>query len=74
MNSFQLSLDTVLAEWSAQLGKEATTFKKILADLRERSRGWEGDMNEKGLCGEGERKKRERETIKQELSFQDLTT
>ena len=30
-------------------------------------------MNEKGLCGEGERKKRERQTIKQELSCQDLT-
>ena len=30
-------------------------------------------MNERGSCGEGERKKRERETIKQELSCQDLT-
>ena len=39
VNSWQLSLDTVLAEWSAQLGKEATTLKKILADLRERGVG-----------------------------------
>ena len=39
VNSYQLSLDTVLAEWSAQLGKEATTFKRILADLRERGVG-----------------------------------
>ena len=30
-------------------------------------------MNERGSCGERERKKRERETIKQELSYQDLT-
>ena len=73
VNSCQLSLVTVLAEWSAQLGKEATTFKRILADLREGDRGWEGEMNERGSCGEGERKKRERETIKQELSCQDLT-
>ena len=34
-----VSIDTVLAEWSAQLGKEATTFKRILADLRERGVG-----------------------------------
>ena len=30
-------------------------------------------MNERGSCGEGERKKRKREAIKQELSCQDLT-
>ena len=30
-------------------------------------------MNEKGSSGERERKKRERETIKHELSCQDLT-
>ena len=48
VNIHQLSLDTVLAEGSTQLGKETSTFERILAHLGrggqcEGVRGGEGD-------------------------------
>ena len=45
MNIHQLSLDTVLAVWSTQLGKETSTFERILAHL---GRGGQGE--ERGQC------------------------
>ena len=40
VNVHQLSLDTVLAVWSTQLGKETSTFERILAHL---GRGGQGE-------------------------------
>ena len=66
MNSFQLSQ-------FLQNGLPSLAKKLDLCRSERGGRGWEGEMNERGSCGEGERKKRERETIKQQLSCQDLT-
>ena len=50
----QLSLDTVLAEWSTQLGKETSTFERILAHLG-RGGQCEGVRGERGVQGKGGR-------------------
>ena len=47
VNIHQLSLDTVLAEWSTQLGKETSTFERILAHLG-RGGQCEGVRGERG--------------------------
>ena len=54
VNIHQLSLDTVLAVWSTQLGKETSTFERILA-LLERGGQGEGVRGERGGQGEGVR-------------------
>ena len=53
MNIHQLSLDTVLAEWSTQLGKETSTFERILAHV---GRGGQGECvrGRGGRGGQGE--------------------
>ena len=53
VNIHQLSLDTVLAEGSTQLGKETSTFERILAHLGKGGQ-CEGVRGERGGC-EGER-------------------
>ena len=54
VNIHQLSLDTVLAVWSTQLGKETSTFERILAHLGRGGQG-EGVRGERGGQGEGGR-------------------
>ena len=54
VNIHQLSLDTVLAEGSTQLGKETSTFERILAHLG-RGGQCEGVRGGRGGQGEGAR-------------------
>ena len=66
VNIHQLSLDTVLAVWSTQLGKETSTFERILAHL---GRGGQGEgVRGRGGQGEGVRGREGEEHL---LSCQD---